>query len=110
MQNEMSELQQIEISLEEANKAVELRDALIKLEKSYVFKKVILREFMEEEAKLMAPLIGSPNEAAAKGATNVCIGIGALGSFLNKVHRQGDVAERAIQQLENAKIGLVDEE
>lgn len=106
----MSDLTEIAIAKKDAEEALALRDALVKLEKNAAFKKLILKEYFEKMPVEMVPLVSSPNEAASKGATNALIGIGSLQSFFNKVYRQGDHAEQALLELEQAELELVNEE
>lgn len=92
--------QQIELSIEEAREIIEMQDALLKLEKNRAFKKVILDGFFDSELKRMAVHLGSPSEQMAKGASNTCIGVGALQTFFNAIHRKGESMRAQLVELE----------
>ncbi len=106
----MTDLEQINLEIAEAEKAVKRRDLALKTFKSFAYKEVVERGFMEENLVNAAPLASSPNEAAAKGAVNVCIAVGSLQSYLNAVLRQGDAAEAALAEHKAAQMGIVNEE
>ncbi len=106
----MTDLEQIQLELADAEKAVKRRDLALKMFKSYAYKEVVERGFMEENLINAAPLASSPNEAASKGAVNVCIAVGSLQCYLNAVIRQGDAAEQAIVEHKAAQLGIVNEE
>lgn len=106
----MTELQQFEITIEECQAKVRLAEQLEKLIKNRAFKEVIEKGFMEQELLKKAPLVGHPNEVAATGARNACIGAGALQVYLNSVLQEGAHAKAALEELEAAKLEIVTEE
>lgn len=108
-----SQLQQIEISLEEAQHQVALAEALQRLHDNADFKLVILKGYFEQECqrtvmlKFAANYIGEQNQ---KDAENVLTGIGMLGQYFRKIFIRGEQADRAIQADSATREELLEEQ
>lgn len=106
----MTDLQEIEVTIEEAKEAVELAEALEKLERSAAFKKLILKKYIADKPKTLTALFASPDERQRKAAELGMTGVAQLEMFFHQVHMQGQHAKNALEQLEQTKQDLVNEE
>lgn len=100
----MSQVIQLENSRDQYKKAIELRDLAEKLSANSEFRKLILEEFMvNEAARYVAtsadPAMG-PNERA--DALNIAQSAGHLKRWLSVVVQMGNVAENNMVDLDNA--------
>ncbi|WAI96128.1 hypothetical protein [Vibrio phage vB_VhaP_PG11] len=106
----MSQLHEIEVSIEEVKEAIALAEALEKLERSSAFKKVIKKAFIEDQPGRMTALFASPDERQRQAASDVMTAIGKLEVFFNTIHMQGAHARGALEDLEAAKLEVIAEE
>lgn len=98
------DIKEVELSIEEAKKAVEIRDAIARLEKNRDFKKVILDLYFGDHAQRIAHLYSDPN-VEREEVHNQLIGIGVLKQFLLAQRQMGQNALDAMQDYE----GTLDE-
>jgi len=103
MQND-EQLQNIEVSIEEAKNTISLKASLTKLSSNKDFKKVIEEGYFKEEAArlVMAKSAGlAPDQQT--NIDNMIYGIGALYNYLNTVHTRGAQMEDALRDDEQAR-------
>ena len=99
--NADQELQEIELSMDQAKERIEMADALQRLLKNADFKKIILDGYIEKYAvalvkrKSMFTLLSDPKQQAY--IDSQITGIGALDQYLHFVLQEGRVAERALE-------------
>ena len=96
---EQNEIQQVELSLEEAKKLVEFGEAIERLNQNRDFKTVILEGYMGEEAKRLVFLTGEYNltpEAREQVHQNIH-GIAALRNYLVARTQIGEIAKKEVQ-------------
>lgn len=107
----MSDIEQIELSIETAKKLVARRDQIMKLTSNREFRKVILEGYMEEEAVRLVSIAGDAR--MEKQRDDIMLGIQAISKF--RIYMQdaiimGDVAERELAQNQEMLDELRDEE
>lgn len=108
-----NELEAVQISIDKAKKAVDLMNALDKLQKNRNFDLLINKGYLEEEALRLVYLksdfqMSSPEQQdfITKGIE----GIGQLRNFLSMVYRQGESAKAALADHENTREQILAEE
>lgn len=110
--NELQEqLQQIELTLEDAKALVDRRERLKRLEQNADFQALIKDEYLEKEAIRLVHSYGHP--AFARNQAEIqkdMIGIGSFISFLNTVHQTGEMAADTIAQHEEMRAELEEED
>jgi len=113
MKNENEQqLHQIEISLENAKKAIELGDSLERLHKNPDFKRIILDDFFKEEASRAVMLKSDPNmlgEEQQVTVDNIITSIGGLYQYFAKVYRLADMSVRALEANQQTREELLEE-
>lgn len=98
-----NDIEQIELSIEEAKKIVERGEMARRLADNPDFKALILEGYFEKEAARLATIVSHPSmEAHQKHIMNDIMGIGALRRFLSSVVQMGDTAAREISEAEEA--------
>ena len=96
----MSEQDTVEVTLDEVEKTIARKDALVRLHNNDDFKDVILKGYLDEEAIRLASMSGImdhpgvSHEAVMSGVK----GIGVFTLFLQNVMRAGNVAENELEQ------------
>lgn len=93
------QIQQIEDSIKENRKVVELGDALVRLTNNRDFKKVILEGYFEKEAVRLVHLKASSemqSEARQKAIISDIDSIGAFHEYLRTLEYQANMARKAI--------------
>lgn len=96
---------EIEVNIREAKKMVELGNALQRLEKNRDFKKLITEGYLREEAVRLVHLKGDPNMQTDEMQTAIekaMDGITGLTQYCNKLRHQSYLAEKAIEDNEQA--------
>jgi len=113
MKNENEQqLHQVEISLQNATKAIELGDALERLHKNSDFKKVILEDFFKEEASRAVMLKSDSNmlgEEQQITVDNIITSIGGLYQYFAKIYRIADMSIRALEANQQTREELLKE-
>ena len=95
-----NELQEIEVTIEELKKAVELRDTVLRLHNNKDFQKIVEEGYFVQEASRILLLKGDPNLPADKAAFLEMDGYGpgAFKRYLYTAVQMGNQAEDQIQQ------------
>ena len=90
----MSDMNQIEISIEQAQKLVDRKNQIEKLTSNREFRKVIIDGYFNEEAARLAGIAGDPLHARDRDDILLCIqGISKLRLYLSNAIRMGQMAE-----------------
>ena len=100
MSDTQEQIQSVEMSIEDAKKAVRRRDAILRLEKNKDFKYLILEGFMEKHAVKQVMLKASPAMQSPEAQNMVDLQINAIGQFkqfMYNVVLMGNNAERALE-------------
>ena len=99
----MDTIQQIQISMEDCKAAIELKDALARLEANPDFKKLINVAYMEKHSAAAVSRMAAPmNDSEEKRIKNVLIGVSSLQAFFRAVHSKGVDMESALVEHEAA--------
>ena len=110
--NNEEQLHYIEISMENAKKAMELGQCLERLHSNPDFKRVILEDFFKEESVRAVMLQSDPNMYDPEKQTalkNIMISICGLYQYFAKVYRLADSSSRAITDAETTREELLNE-
>jgi len=113
-------IQEIEITIEEAKACQTRKNTLLRLYDNPDFKDIILEGFFKEEAERIVSLRGSPNcRMGEQGAmqyalaNDIITSIGGLRQFLITIETRGNAADQALvadeethQQLLNEQLGV----
>lgn len=107
----MSEIEQVELSIAEAKKAVEKAKIARRLSTNPDFKKLILDGYFVEEAARLALLSGDPAlpEEYRGHVMRDLHGPGALKRYLSTMVQMGDIAEKEIEEHQETLEELRDE-
>ena len=110
MQN-TEQLQNIEVSIEEAKTAIQLKDNLLRLSSNDDFISIIEHGYFKSEAArlVMAKSAGLTVEQQTN-IDNMIFGVGALYNYLNSVHSRGMQMEAALRDDESAREEILQEE
>ena len=107
----MTDLEEVEIQIEMANKMRNLRDNAVRLMESPLFKEVIEEGyFIEEAARLVMAKSSNLNEEQMRNIDGMIIGVGALANFLNMVMYRGKEMDEAIGEHEETRQEILAEE
>jgi len=109
----MSEIEQIEISIDSARKDVEKMDGLLRLIKNKDFKSLIDDGYFVDEASRLVILRADPSMQEDRVQKNIDDSITAVGHFrqyLNTVMQIGRMAEQGIKEDEETRQELLAEE
>lgn len=94
-----SEIEQVELSIEEAQKHVDRRNQLDKLFSNREFKKVVLDGLFDEEVKRLTGLIGDTSMIQHRDEIVLELqAISKLRAFFQRVKQIGDMAEHSIAE------------
>ena len=105
------ELNQLDANIAEAKHFIEIKKSVEKLFRNREFKKVILEYYFKEEAaRLVMAKSSNLNEEQKKLIDCMIYGIGALSNFFDSVHQRGIQAEQALQDDEDAKTEILQED
>lgn len=99
-----TDMEQIEISIEEAKKLVRMGDDLRKLTSNREFKRVILDGYFKEEAQRLVSI--SADHALREHQPQIAESIRAISlfqQFLQMVDRTGNMARQQIEDLEGER-------
>ena len=106
-------LGRIQISIENAKKAIDLAQALHRLHDNPDFKAVILDDYFHEEAHravlLKADQSMAPPEKQ-KAVDDVITSIGGLYNYFGKVYRLAEMSERALRADQETREELLEEQ
>ena len=98
--NVMDQIQQVELSIEQAENYINVADALDRLHDNKDFEKVIIKGLFEEEAARTVLLKSEPamaHEAGQKDLDNIITMIGGLFQYFNKIYAMANQAKMAIE-------------
>jgi len=107
------DLEMIEISIEDAKKAIARKDALSRLQNNKDFQDLIEKGFMEKHAIRQVMLKSHPatqNEAAQKMLDQQITAIGSFKQYLLNVYSEGMNAESALENDEATREELLKED
>lgn len=110
--NNEEQLENIEISIEQAKKAIDMMESLLKLTKNKDFKKVINEGYFEKEASRLVLLKADPSMQSPEDQRlldNSIIAIGFLRQYFSAVIQMGRMAERSIANDEVTREELLGE-
>ena len=107
----MTDLEQVEIQIEMAEKLRKLRDNCVKLTASEPWKDVIDNGYFKEEAaRLVMAKSASLTPEQMKIIDNMQYGIGALANFIESVMRRGAEMDQALNEHEETREEILAEE
>ena len=99
-----SDIEKIEIGIEEARKIIERGELAEKLSKNREFKKLILEGYFVEEASRLTHLLSDPSiirDGNQKFVENDLMGIGGLKRYLSTIVRLGHNMQDELREMEN---------
>jgi DNA-binding GntR family transcriptional regulator len=95
----MSDIEEVEVSIEEVKKLVERKNAAKKLASNREFRKLILEGYFVDEAARLAGLSADPLHEKHRGEIILGIqGISLLRQYLQTIIRMGDIAEAELKE------------
>ena len=107
----MTDLEQVEIQIEMANKLRKMRDNCVKLTASKTWKDIIDDGYFKEEAaRLVMAKSAALNPEQLKLIDNMIFGIGALANYIESVMRRGAEMDQAIGEHEETREEILAEE
>ena len=107
----MTDLEQVEIQIDMANKLRALRDNCVKLTASETWKDVIdTGYFKEEAARLVMAKSSNLTSEQMQLIDNMQYGIGALANYIEAVMRRGAEMDQAIGEHEQTREEILAEE
>ena len=107
----MTDLEQVEIQIDMAQKLRKLRDNCVKLTASETWKDVIdTGYFKEEAARLVMAKSSHLNPEQMQLIDNMQYGIGALANYIESVMRRGAEMDQAIGEHEETREEILAEE
>ena len=107
----MTDLEQVEIQIDMANKLRALRDNCVKLTASEPWKDVIDEGYFKEEAaRLVMAKSSNLSAEQMKLIDNMQYGIGALANYIESVMRRGAEMDQAINEHEETREEILAEE
>lgn len=100
MQNQTK---QIEVTIDELKEKIALADALDSLHRSPAFKKLILKEYIQNKPVQLVKLTAMPqNEMQKELVHNSMVGISAIQQFFGSVYQDGKAAKESLAEYEAA--------
>ena len=107
----MTDIEQVEIQIDMANRIRKLRDNCVKLMNSKTFKDVIEEGYFKEEAaRLVMAKSSNLNPDQMRLIDNMICGIGALSNWFESVMRRGAEMDQAIGEHEQTREEILAEE
>ena len=107
----MTDLEQVEIQIEMANKLRKMRDNCVKLTASKTWKDIIDDGYFKEEAaRLVMAKSAALNPEQMKLIDNMIFGIGDLANYIESVMRRGAEMDQAIDEHEETREEILAEE
>lgn len=99
----MSEVKEIEQSIEVLKNQIALKDQVLKLERNRDFRAVILEGFCTKEAAKYIQTAGDPNlgKTEREDSLNLALASGHVLRFLNAVKAMGNAAEGRLPRYES---------
>ena len=107
----MTDLEQVEIQIDMANKLRALRDNCVKLTASETWKDIIDNGYFKEEAaRLVMAKSSNLTPEQMQLIDNMQYGIGALANYIESVMRRGAEMDQAIDEHEETREEILAEE
>ena len=107
----MTDLEQVEIQIDMANKLRKMRDNCVKLTANKTWKDIIDDGYFKEEAaRLVMAKSAALNPEQMKLIDNMIFGIGALANYIESVMRRGAEMDQAIGEHEETREEILAEE
>ena len=107
----MTDLEQVEIQIDMANKLRKLRDNCVKLTASEPWKDVFdTGYFKEEAARLVMAKSSNLNSEQMELIDRMQYGVGALANFIESVMRRGAEMDQALNEHEETREEILAEE
>lgn len=109
--NSEQQLEEVEVSITAAKKAIEQRDALLRLTTNNDFKIVIEELYLKDEALRLVNLKSSHTltKDQKENVDNMMYGIGSLNGFFSNVFSLGSQMEQALADSEAAREDILKE-
>lgn len=107
-----TELQQLERSIKQTQKLVDLGDALERLRNNRDFKKIVIEGYFEQEAIRLVHLMSDPNMQSVESQQSIhnqMIAVGVFRDYLNTIDIQAQMAGRALIADEQTRDELLSE-
>lgn len=106
-----TEMEQVELTIEDAQKLIDRRDSLLKLQNNRDFKKIINEGFLKEEAVRLVHALADPNLAQFREQIQGSIeGIGVLLQYFHTITAMGNAAENEMREHQELLNELQNEE
>ena len=107
----MTDLEQVEIQIDMAQKLRKMRDNCVKLTASESWKDVIDKGYFKEEAaRLVMAKSSNLSSEQMQLIDNMMLGIGALANYIESVMRRGAEMDQAIGEHEETRDEILAEE
>ena len=107
----MTDLEQVEIQIDMANRLRKMRDNCVKLTANKTWKDIIDDGYFKEEAaRLVMAKSAALNPEQMKLIDNMIFGIGALANYIESVMRRGAEMDQAIGEHEETREEILAEE
>ena len=106
------DIQQVEVSLEHAQKAVAKGEALARLYQNKDFQQIIIEGYFKDEASRLVLLKGdlNLNEEAERHCDKMINGVGCLRGYFQMVNHFADQAEAAMEADQQTREELLQEQ
>lgn len=94
------DIQKVELSIEEARKYVEQRDAALRLADNRDFKKLVVEGYFKEEAARLTGLLGERGENLPFAREDIIADLSAIAAFqrfMRQIVMKGDIMEKEIE-------------
>lgn len=101
----MSQVEELEVSLEYAQGIVAKRDMLDKLSRNREFKQLVLEGYFKDEAIRLTNLSADPHPQVAEHRDDIFLaiqGISLLRQYFQRINREGEIAENEIAEYRTA--------
>lgn len=105
--NTEQQIQQVEISIEEAKRVIGLGEALKRLRKNKDFKAIVAEGYFHDEASRLALLSGTPHLDPSKGS-DIYMDIRSIGAFYAYLHTIAMKADAMSSELRSHEAELED--
>jgi len=104
----MTDLETVEIEIEEANKLRAIRDNCAMLINSQPYKDVIEEGYFKvEAARLCMAKSSNLDEAQMRNIDGMMLGIGGLANFIDMVMRRGAAMDKQIEECEETRAEIL---
>jgi hypothetical protein len=110
--NQESQLESLDVSIDQAKAAIELRQSFLELQKDKRFKALITEGYFKDEAIRLVMLKSDSNMQSPDNQRmieNAIIGVGNLRSYFQAVVYLGDQMEASLADFHEAKESILSE-